>query len=52
MLGASSEYLGIDFTSLEQSIEAIFGRKGKEIVKMNIDALKAGKKEAPVQVKS
>ena len=52
ILGAASDYLDIGFSSLEQSIEAIFGRKGEEIVKMNIDALKAGKKEARVQVKS
>lgn len=50
MLGASADYLGISFASLEQSIAAIFGRKGEEIVQMNIDALNAGKKAARVQV--
>lgn len=52
MLGASADYLGIDFASLEQSIRAIFGRKGDEIVQMNIDALNAGKKAARGQAVS
>lgn len=52
MLGASADYLGISFSSLEQSISAIFGRKGEEIVQMNIDALNAGKKAARVQAES
>ncbi|MDF1571643.1 MAG: indolepyruvate oxidoreductase subunit beta [Bacteroidales bacterium] len=49
MLGASADYLGIDFSSLEQSIRVIFGRKGEEIVQMNINALNTGKKAARVQ---
>jgi len=52
VLGASADYLGIGFSSLEQSIRAIFGRKGKEIVQMNINALNAGKKAARVQAVS
>lgn len=52
MLGASADYLGIGFSYLEQSIRAIFGRKGGEIVQMNIDALNAGKKAARVQAVS
>lgn len=52
MLGASADYLGIDFASLEQSIRSIFGRKGDEIVQMNIDALNAGKKAARGQAVS
>jgi indolepyruvate ferredoxin oxidoreductase beta subunit len=49
MLGASADYIGLDFSSLEESIRSIFGRKGDEIVRMNIDALKAGKNAARVQ---
>ncbi len=52
MLGAAAAYLDIAFSSLELSIEAIFGHKGEEIVKMNIDALKAGKRAARVQAES
>lgn len=52
MLGAAADYLGIGFDSLEKSIAAIFGRKGEEIVQMNINALRAGKKAAQVQAES
>lgn len=43
MLGAASDYLGIEYAALEDAIRAIFGRKGDEIVQLNIDALAAGK---------
>lgn len=46
ILGAASSHLGIDFEALEKAIKAIFGRKGEEIVQMNIDALNAGKEAA------
>lgn len=43
MLGAAAEYLDIDYSWLENSIKGLFGRKGNEIVEMNIKALNAGK---------
>ncbi len=43
MLGAASPYIGIGFSKLEEGIRAIFGRKGEEIVNMNLKALQAGK---------
>ncbi len=43
MLGAASDYLGISQESLEEALNALFGRKGEDVVKLNIDALKAGK---------
>ncbi len=43
LLGAASPYLGIDFSKLENSIRAIFGRKGEEIVEANLKALRAGR---------
>ncbi|MFO7810703.1 MAG: indolepyruvate oxidoreductase subunit beta [Candidatus Delongbacteria bacterium] len=46
MIGASSRFLGIDFSELEKGIKFIFGRKGDEIVNKNIEALNAGKKFA------
>lgn len=42
MLGAASPFLGIDYDKIEDGIRAIFGRKGEEIVNMNLKALKAG----------
>ncbi len=43
MLGAASPYLGIDFSKLQEGIRSIFGRKGDEVVGVNLKALEAGK---------
>lgn len=45
LLGAASPYLNIDFDKLENGIRHIFGRKGEEVVEMNLKALQAGMKE-------
>lgn len=42
MLGAATPFLGIDYDKIEAGIRLIFGRKGEEIVNMNLKALKAG----------
>ena len=42
MLGAATPFLGIDYDKIEEGIRCIFGRKGEEIVEMNLKALKAG----------
>ncbi|MBN2858252.1 MAG: indolepyruvate oxidoreductase subunit beta [Candidatus Delongbacteria bacterium] len=46
MIGAASDYLGLDFGKLEKGIRFIFGRKGDEVVNKNLEALKAGKEFA------
>ncbi len=43
MLGAASDYLGLTQESLEGALNTLFGRKGEEVVLLNIRALKAGK---------
>lgn len=43
MLGAASEYLGLDPKRLENAMDVLFGRKGEEVVKLNVEALNAGK---------
>ncbi len=43
MLGAASHFIDLPYSSLEDAIGRLFGRKGDEIVRMNIDALKAGR---------
>ncbi|HBF87147.1 MAG TPA: indolepyruvate oxidoreductase subunit beta [Bacteroidales bacterium] len=43
MLGAASPFLNISFETLEQGIRDIFGRKGEEVVNVNLAALKAGR---------
>ncbi|HAC22175.1 MAG TPA: indolepyruvate oxidoreductase subunit beta [Porphyromonadaceae bacterium] len=42
MLGASAPFLNIEYNALEDSILDIFGRKGEDIVNLNLKALKAG----------
>ena len=43
MLGAASPYIMIDFEKFEAGIEAIFGRKGADVVEANLKALRAGR---------
>ncbi|MBN1132623.1 MAG: indolepyruvate oxidoreductase subunit beta [Bacteroidales bacterium] len=43
MLGAASDKLGLPPGSLEKAIHMIFGKKGEEVVKLNISALEAGR---------
>jgi indolepyruvate ferredoxin oxidoreductase, beta subunit len=42
MLGAAAPFLGLSIEDLEGGVKALFGRKGEEIVEMNIKALHAG----------
>lgn len=42
LLGAAAPFLGIDIEELEEGIRTIFGRKGEQVVEMNIKALRAG----------
>jgi indolepyruvate ferredoxin oxidoreductase, beta subunit len=43
ILGAASPFLEIDYVELQEAIRRIFARKGEDVVKMNLDALKAGR---------
>jgi indolepyruvate ferredoxin oxidoreductase beta subunit len=42
MLGASTPFLGIAYEKIAGGIRSIFGRKGDEIIELNLKALKAG----------
>jgi indolepyruvate ferredoxin oxidoreductase beta subunit len=42
MLGAAVPFLGMSLEDLEGGIKSLFGRKGEEIVELNIKALRAG----------
>lgn len=46
LVGAASLYLGIPFENLENGIKQIFGRKGEEVVAINLQALKLGRELA------
>jgi len=43
ILGAASPFIDIPYGSLENAIRKLFGRKGEEIVEINLKALKAGR---------
>jgi len=43
VLGAASPFLNIELKNLESGIQKIFGRKGEQVVKLNIEALHAGR---------
>lgn len=46
MLGAASPFIDIEFDKIEDGIRAIFARKGEDIVNLNLDALRRGRKFA------
>lgn len=43
VLGSASPFIDIPYKSLEAGIKNIFGKKGEQIVKLNLDALKVGR---------
>lgn len=51
LLGAAAPFLGIDIEELEEGIRTIFGRKGDDVVEMNIKALRAGCEYAKQNIK-
>lgn len=46
LLGATVPFLGIDYAEIQDSIRAIFQRKGDAVVELNLKALAAGKEIA------
>lgn len=42
MLGAATPFIGIEYDKIADGIRHIFGRKGEEVIEMNLKALKAG----------
>ena len=46
IVGAASAYLEIPFEKLEEGIKSIFGRKGEDVVNLNLEALRAGRQAA------
>ena len=43
ILGAATPFIGIPYEHFESGIRAIFGRKGEEMVLLNLEALRKGK---------
>ncbi len=50
VLGAATPFLDLKIESIQNAIKAIFGRKGEDIVQLNLDALKAGRDHALKQL--
>ena len=46
LLGATVPYLGISMEKVEEAIAHIFGKKGQEVVDLNIQAVRAGYAQA------
>ena len=46
VLGAATPFLGLKYESLEMAIEQMFSKKGKDMVELNLKALKAGREYA------
>ena len=46
LLGATVPYLGISMEKVEEAIARIFGKKGQEVVDLNIQAVRAGYAQA------
>ncbi len=46
VLGAASPFLDLKYESLEKAIRQLFGKKGDDIVALNLNALKAGRQFA------
>ena len=43
ILGAASPFINISYGSLENAVEKLFGRKGKDVVDLNLKAMKTGR---------
>ena len=46
LLGATTPFLGLEYTLIEEAVRDIFARKGEEVVALNVAALQAGRKIA------
>jgi len=51
ILGAATPFLEIDYTEIKEAIRLIFAQKGDDIVKLNLDALQAGRDFAEAHMK-
>jgi indolepyruvate ferredoxin oxidoreductase beta subunit len=43
VLGAASPFLDIDYSLLEKAIGMLFGKKGENVVSINLQAMKLGR---------
>ncbi len=50
ILGAASPFIDIPFKLLEDAIKKLFGRKGEDLVALNLDAIRAGREFAKSEI--
>lgn len=50
ILGAASPFIDIPFPLLEEAIRKLFGRKGEDLVAVNLEALRAGREVAKSEI--
>ena len=43
ILGAASPFINLSYASLENAVEKLFGSKGKDVVEVNLKAMKTGR---------
>ncbi|HBH82497.1 MAG: indolepyruvate oxidoreductase [Bacteroidetes bacterium GWE2_41_25] len=46
ILGAASPFIAMSYSSLEDALRSLFGKKGEEILELNLKALKAGREHS------
>jgi indolepyruvate ferredoxin oxidoreductase beta subunit len=51
ILGAASPFINMPFESLENAVRTLFGRKGEQIVEINLKALRAGRECSAIHIK-
>lgn len=51
ILGAAAQFIDMPFEAFEDALKAIFGRKGEDVVNLNIEVLRAGAKAAKEYLK-
>ena len=52
MLGAASPFIDIPYDKLENGIKTLFGRKGDDVINLNLKALKAGRAFSERQIET
>ena len=50
ILGAASPFIDIPFKLLEDAIKKLFGRKGEDLVALNLEAIRAGREFAKSEI--
>ncbi len=50
MLGAASPFMDVAYETLQEGVRYIFGRKGEQVVELNLQAIEAGRQAAQEKI--